>query len=177
MGSPVLATIRLTLYLLFTLLLMPVQWVALRTSPRLAVALPLFYHRICLRILGMRVERHGEGNGRHPTLFVVNHCSYLDIAVLGSLIGGSFVAKAEVAGWPLFGWLAKLQRTVFVDRQRRAGVSGQRDEIANRLEAGDDLILFPEGTSSDGNRILPFKTALFAVAERRVAARPWSSSP
>lgn len=177
MGSPVLATIRLTLYLLFTLPLMPVQWVALRTSPRLAVALPLFYHRICLRILGMRVERHGAGNGRHPTLFVVNHCSYLDIAVLGSLIGGSFVAKAEVAGWPLFGWLAKLQRTVFVDRQRRAGVSGQRDEIANRLEAGDDLILFPEGTSSDGNRILPFKTALFAVAERRVAGRPLVVQP
>ncbi|MCA8930513.1 MAG: 1-acyl-sn-glycerol-3-phosphate acyltransferase, partial [Alphaproteobacteria bacterium] len=171
------ASVRLTLYLLFTLPLMPVQWVALRTSRRLAVGLPLFYHRICLRILGMRVERHGEGNGRHPTLFVVNHCSYLDIAVLGSLIGGSFVAKAEVAGWPLFGWLAKLQRTVFVDRQRRVGVSGQRDEIANRLEAGDDLILFPEGTSSDGNRILPFKTALFAVAERRVAGRPLVVQP
>jgi 1-acyl-sn-glycerol-3-phosphate acyltransferase len=177
MGSPILAAVRLTFYLLFTLSLMPAQWLAVRASRRMAIAIPLFYHRICLHILGMRVERHGERTPDRPTLFVINHCSYLDIAVLGSMIGGSFIAKAEVAGWPLFGWLARLQRTVFVDRQRRTGVSNQRDEISNRLEAGDDLILFPEGTSSDGNRVLPFKTALFAVAERRVDGHALTIQP
>ena len=98
-------------------------------------------------------------------LFVANHISYLDITVLGSLIAGSFVAKTEVARWPLFGWLAKLQRSVFVDRQVRS-TAQQRDAIAERLAAGDALILFPEGTSGDGNRVLPFKSALFSVADQ-----------
>ena len=86
--------------------------------------------------------------------------------MLGSLIAGSFVAKAEVADWFFFGWLAKLQRTVFVERRVRR-TADQRDVMARRLEAGDNLILFPEGTSDDGNRVLPFKSALLSVAERR----------
>ncbi|MGE0717523.1 MAG: lysophospholipid acyltransferase family protein [Alphaproteobacteria bacterium] len=177
MGSPVLATCRLVVYGLLTVVLMPVQLLALAVSRRAATALPLAYHRACLWVLGMNVERRGAIATDRPTLFVVNHCSYLDITVLGSLIGGSFIAKAEVAGWPFFGWLAKLQRTVFVERQKRTAAAGQRDEIAGRLEAGDDLILFPEGTSSDGNRILPFKTALFSVAERQVKDRPLVVQP
>jgi 1-acyl-sn-glycerol-3-phosphate acyltransferase len=97
-------------------------------------------------------------------LFVANHVSYADITVLGSVIAGSFIAKVEVADWPFFGWLAKLQRSVFVDRRVRSAIT-QRDAISKRLAVGDALILFPEGTSSDGNRVLPFKTALFAAAE------------
>ena len=97
-------------------------------------------------------------------MFVANHCSYFDIAVLGSLIKGSFVAKKEVARWPLFGLLAKLQRSVFVDR-RGLRAADHRDTIGERLSTGDNIILFPEGTSCDGNRILPFKSALFAAAK------------
>src|SRR5205814_10540746 len=93
-----------------------------------------------------------------------NHVSYLDITVFGSLIAGSFIAKTEVARWPLFGWLARLQRSVFIDRKVRS-TAAQRDSIAGRLAAGDALILFPEGTSGDGNRVLPFKSALFSVAD------------
>ncbi len=77
----------------------------------------------------------------------------------------SFVAKSEVASWPFFGLLAKLQRTVFVDR-RRSSAAKQRDAITERLSAGGRLVLFAEGTSNDGNRVLPFKSALFSVAER-----------
>ena len=80
------------------------------------------------------------------------------------LIAGSFVAKNEVRRWPLFGWLARLQRTVFIDRRVRS-TTEQRAAIAARLTAGDALILFPEGTSGDGNRVLPFKSALFSVAD------------
>ena len=98
-------------------------------------------------------------------LFAANHISYTDITVLGSVIPGSFIAKAEVANWPFFGWLAKLQRSVFVDRQVRSTAT-QRDAIGERLAAGDALILFPEGTSGDGNRVLPFKSALFAAAQQ-----------
>jgi len=104
-------------------------------------------------------------------LFAANHVSYADITVLGSVIAGSFIAKAEVADWPFFGWLAKLQRSVFVDRRVRSTIT-QRDAISRRLAVGDALILFPEGTSSDGNRVLPFKTALFAAAEHGKGLSP-----
>jgi 1-acyl-sn-glycerol-3-phosphate acyltransferase len=88
----------------------------------------------------------------------------------------SFVAKAEVAQWPGYGWLAKLQRTVFVDRRRNSTME-QRDSIGRRLAAGDALVLFPEGTSNDGNRILPFRSALLSVAEAAPADRPLAIQP
>ena len=111
---------------------------------------------------------HGSVAATNPILFVSNHCSYSDIMVLGSVITGSFVAKAEVASWPFFGLLAKLQNTVFIER---TGIRAreQRDGMVKRLTAGDNLILFPEGTSDDGNRVLPFKSALFSVAQHPLA--------
>jgi 1-acyl-sn-glycerol-3-phosphate acyltransferase len=144
-----------------------VQVAFLALSTRLATMLPILYHRVCCRLLDLHIEVRGIVSTAKPTLFVCNHSSYLDISVLGSLVPGSFVAKAEVADWPFFGFLAKLQRTVFVDRQRRTTTRRQRDELARRLDAGDNLILFPEGTSNDGNRTLPFRSALFGVAERK----------
>jgi 1-acyl-sn-glycerol-3-phosphate acyltransferase len=91
--------------------------------------------------------------------------------VLGSLLDASFIAKREVAGWPLFGWLARLQRSVFIDRRARS-TAHQRDGIAARLAANEALILFPEGTSGDGGRLLPFKSALFSVADHAVGPGP-----
>ena len=167
-GSPLRAVVRLVVYLAFTLALIPVQAAALRLGSRLVERLPVFYHRQCCRILGIKVELSGTPSTARPTLFVCNHTSYIDITVLSSAMPISFVAKAEVAGWPLFGLLAKLQRTVFVDRKRGSTME-QRDGIAARLAAGDNLMLFPEGTSDDGNRILPFRSALFSVAEGREA--------
>jgi lyso-ornithine lipid O-acyltransferase len=169
-GSPLRATGRLIVYLALTLTLIPVQAAALALGSRLAVRLPVFYHRLCCRILGITVETSGAPSTARPTLFVCNHTSYIDITVLSSAMQISFVAKAEVAGWPLFGLLAKLQRTVFVDRKRGSTME-QRDGIAARLAAGDNLMLFPEGTSDDGNRILPFRSALFSVAENREGDR------
>lgn len=96
--------------------------------------------------------------------------------VLGSIIDASFIAKVEVSGWPLFGLLAKLQRTVFIERRAR-DTARQRDEIGARLAAGDRLVLFPEGTSDDGVTVLPFKSALFAVAERAVGNVPLTVQP
>lgn len=165
LGSPFRPYLRLLIYGLLIVLLIPVQAAAVAFGiRRLAEGVPLFFHRTCLRVLGMRVVQRGEMSRDRPTLFVCNHASYLDITVLGALIAGSFVAKAEVARWPVFGLLAKLQRTVFVDRQRNSA-HRQRDTIAGRIIAGDNLILFPEGTSSDGNRTLPFRSALLSVAE------------
>ncbi|CAO3414188.1 lysophospholipid acyltransferase family protein [Azospirillum argentinense] len=177
LGSPVRGGLRLAVYLLWTLLLVPVQALAVAVRSPLRFRIPRFYHRVCTAILGIGVVVRGERAMDGPVLFVSNHSSYLDITVLGSVIPGSFVAKSEVAGWPFFGALAKLQQTVFVERKARSGVEKQRDELGARLDAGDSLILFPEGTSSDGNRTLPFKTALFAVAARRIGDRPLTVQP
>ena len=176
MGSPTLRIARVALYLGWTLGLMPVQGVGLALRRPWSRTLPSFYHRWCCRILGLRVRAVGAPTVARPVLFASNHVSYADIAVLGSLIAGSFIAKAEVAHWPLFGWLAKLQRTVFVDRRMRS-TQLQRDAMTERLAAGDALILFPEGTSGDGNRVLPFKSALFSAAEPMQAIVPIAVQP
>lgn len=176
MGSTLLGIGRLAAYLAWTLLLIPVQAVAVAARLPLARRLPRFYHRVCCRIVGIDLDVRGRPSAVRPTLFISNHSSYLDIMVLGALIEGSFVAKSEVSGWPLFGLLAKLQRTIFVDRRaRHAG--RDRSSLEARLAAGDDLILFPEGTSSDGNRTLPFKSALFAAAALEAGGRPIQVQP
>ena len=176
MGSSTLRLARIALYLGCTLAMMPVQGAGLLLQARWTGRLPRFYHRCCCRILGLRVRALGGPVLRRPVLFVANHVSYIDITVLGSLVEASFVAKSEVAGWPLFGWLAKLQRSVFVDR-RVGSIARQRDALGARLAAGDALILFAEGTSSDGNRVLPFKTALLAAAAGGGASVPVAVQP
>lgn len=175
-GSTMLRLRRTAAYLAWTVLLMPVQGIGLILRQPWVARLPRCYHRHCCRILGIEVRRIGEPVNAKPVLFASNHVSYIDITVLGSLIPGSFVAKSEIAGWPFFGCLAKLQRSVFVDRQVRS-TAQQRDAIAERLAAGDALILFPEGTSGDGNFVLPFKSALFSVVfnkEQAIAVQPVS---
>src|SRR5476651_2348319 len=155
LGSPLRGAIRLLSYLLLTLLLLPVHLLAVALGLRtVANRLPVLYHRTVCGILGIRVRVHGMRSVVTPTLFVCNHVSYLDIAVLGSLVPGSFVAKAEVATWPFFRTLAKAQRTIFVERTS-SKASTSRDEMMRRLDTGDNLMLFPEGTSSDGTRVLP----------------------
>lgn len=168
-GSPYRSAWRLACFLLLVATVSIVQTTCLALRTRLAAIVPMLYHRVCCWLLDIRIETRGTMSTVTPTLFVCNHTSYLDISVLGSLIPGSFVAKAEVADWPFFGFLAKLQRTVFIDRKRRTAAHLQREQLGRRLDAGDSLILFPEGTSNDGNRTLPFRSALFGVAERKAA--------
>jgi len=175
-SSPPRAAARLFVFLALTFPLMPIQALLLALKAKFSRRLPVIYHRLVCRVLGMDLDVHGAISAVHPTLFVCNHVSYLDIEALGSIIEGSFVAKREVSRWPLFGWLAKLQRTVFVER-RAAGVTNERDGLAERLAAGDSLILFAEGTSGDGNRLRPFKSALFSVAEQTVNGRPLTVQP
>ena len=175
-GSNLRGFLRLGAYLGVTLGLSFVQLPLLLAGSRGAHLLPRFYHRLTCRIVGLDVEQRGQMAPTTPTLFVSNHSSYLDIPVLGSLILGSFVAKTEVGSWPIFGWLAKMQRTVFIDR-RRGTTHRQRDDLQRRLDAGGSLILFPEGTSNDGNRVLPFRSALLSVAERAARGESLTVQP
>ncbi len=175
-SSQATALFRGFLYITLTLVLIPVQAVAVVLHLPLSKRLPMWYHRLCCRILGIRLEVFGRRSRARPTLFVANHASYLDIAIYGALIPGSFVAKSEVAKWPLFGLLAKLQNSVFVDRRVRTSHL-QASDIGRRLDARDSMILFPEGTSDDGNKVKPFKSALFAVAEMKPRGQPLVVQP
>ncbi|MBI3707661.1 MAG: 1-acyl-sn-glycerol-3-phosphate acyltransferase [Proteobacteria bacterium] len=175
-GSPLRAIVRLFGYFVLTVPLMPVQGAALALRLPLARRLPNVYHRICCRLFGIEVEVSGEISAVRPTLFVVNHQSYLDVTILSAVVETCFVAKHEVARWPFFGWLAKLQNTVFVAR-RVSGVTKERDDVARRLAEGNNLVLFAEGTSGEGTRMLPFKRALFSVAEQTVDGQPLVVQP
>lgn len=147
-----------------TLPLMPLQQLFVWVWPAMARTFPMHYHRMVCRILGVKLDIRGVPPTRGPVLLASNHVSWLDIVVLSATAPVSFVAKRDVNGWPFFGSLARLQRTVFVDRERRAGTGQSRDEMQERLKAGDILVLFPEGTSSDGNGVLPFKSSFFGAA-------------
>lgn len=147
-----------------TLPLMPVQKLLVATGSRHARTFPHWYHRRLASIIGLKVKCVGERPSR-ACLIAANHVSWLDIPVLSAALPVSFIAKQEVAGWGIFGSLARLQRSVFVNRERRHTTAESRDEIQERLKAGDTLVLFAEGTSTDGNRVLPFRSSFFASAE------------
>ncbi len=129
-----------------------------------------FYHRTLCRIIGLKLQVVGRP-APGATLFVSNHTSWLDVLVLGAVLDARFVSKAEVAGWPLIGWVAKLGRCVFVSRSR-SRTGDEADDMTNRLRAGEALILFPEGTTSDGTRVLPFRSSFFSVATNAAQVQP-----
>lgn len=118
------------------------------------------------------VSMSGEAPAGPGTLYVSNHISWLDIPVLGSIVETDFIAKAEVVKWPVIGPLSRRTGTLFVDREERRRVHQQADAIANRLAQGHSLVLFPEGTTSDGVDLLPFRTSLFEAAQGAARIQP-----
>lgn len=144
---------------------MALQAALLVLGGRAARWLPVWYHRLVCRLLGLRISIRGRPAAERPLLLAANHVSWLDIPIFSTVAPLSFIAKSEVAGWPVVGWLAKLQRTVFVDRQRRTETGKVSRQIARRLAAGDIMVLFAEGTSSAGNSVLPFRSALLGAAQ------------
>jgi lyso-ornithine lipid O-acyltransferase len=148
--------------------LLPLQWLCWRFGWAPRRHLPTLFHRVTARIIGLKVTVGGEPAEGRPLILVSNHVSWLDITALGSVTPLSFIAKAEIAAWPVFGLLAKLQRSIFVDRNNRNGTGKVNTEIAERLKEGDPIVLFAESTTSDGNRILPFRSALVGAAQEAV---------
>ncbi|HEY5346738.1 MAG TPA: lysophospholipid acyltransferase family protein [Rhizomicrobium sp.] len=168
----------IAVFLLVTLILIPWQWLANLFHFPWRKTFPQAYHKFLCRLFGFRLRIIGAPLKNQGVLLLANHTSWIDILIFSAAAPISFVAKAEVARWPLFGTLARLQRSVFVERMRRAQTGEARDEIRERLLQGDALVLFPEGTSGDGNFVLPFKSALMGAAEatleggRRVPVQP-----
>ena len=157
------ATAILIMFIVTTLICIPLQSLALKLDSRLRQRIPLIYHRFFCALMGARVKIIGTP-ATGGVLLSANHVGWLDIPILSAITPVSFVAKEEVGAWRFFGTLARLQRTIFV-RRVRTKARDDRDSIHKRLTEGEAVVIFPEGTSSDGNRVLPFKSSLFSVAE------------
>ena len=150
---------------LLLIILAPFQLLGIYLLPPLARGIPVFFHRCLLKLFGVRLHIEGKLEKGRPLLIAANHVSWLDIVVMGAVAPLSFVAKIEMAKWPLFGQLAWLQRTVFVQRQDRRKSADQANDIAQRMANRETMVLFPEATTSDGLRLIPFKTALFEAVK------------
>jgi 1-acyl-sn-glycerol-3-phosphate acyltransferase len=150
----------------FALVGMPVQLVLMRTSRRASSILPRIFFRLLAFGLGLKITAIGRPVRNEPVLLVSNHISWLDIVAIGAVVPVRFVAKSDVARYPLVGFFARLARTIFVDRTRRTGTGRTAGEMSDALSAGDPLLLFAEGTSDIGTHVLPFKSALIGAAEK-----------
>jgi 1-acyl-sn-glycerol-3-phosphate acyltransferase len=163
MTSNIRMVMRLIAVLGWTLPCMLIQAVFLAVPGPAKVRFAQTYWRGVARILGLRIKIRGQVTAHRPILFIANHCTWLDIIVLGTVLPGCFVAKGDIANWPFIKWIARLGRTVFVSRAKST-LERERDGLLGRLAAGDNIILFPEGTTSDGTRILPFQSSFLAIA-------------
>ncbi|MBL6456631.1 1-acyl-sn-glycerol-3-phosphate acyltransferase [Belnapia sp. T6] len=173
LGGRIRAVRRIIAVLLWTLVSIPIQAVLLLLPGRPKIVFARIYHAVLCRLIGLRVQVIGLPTTARPVLFLSNHSSWLDVLVLGGVLEGCFVAKAEVGTWPLIRTVARLGRTVFVSRSRgRTG--SEAGAMRDRLKAGDSLILFPEGTSNDGTRVLPFRSSFLATAGAAEQVQPVS---
>ena len=146
-----------------------IVWIALNYIPRVALrsdcsrlhAKARWLQWGCRRVIRIfNLDIRAGGPIPQKGLLVSNHLSYLDILILSALTPAIFVAKREVKNWPVFGLFARMAGTLFVDRQRRMPAVASSTSIEALLAGGALVVLFPEGTSSDGKTVLPFKSAL-----------------
>ncbi|NKB98722.1 MAG: 1-acyl-sn-glycerol-3-phosphate acyltransferase [Pseudomonadales bacterium] len=128
---------------------------------------PELFHSTAAKLFNIQCVIHGQCNEGAATFYVANHATYLDVFVLGGVIEGSFVAKSEVSGWPVFGQLARLQNTVFLERRAQRAAE-QVAVLRDHLAEGRSLIVFPEGTSTAGDYVAPFRSSLYRAAEGHV---------
>ena len=169
------ASFTIIVLIIVTLPLIPIQIILNALNLPAKRTLPVLWHRFAARIIGLRVSVEGEISNKRPLLITANHISWLDIVAFGTSGPICFIAKQEVSAWPAFGWLAKLQRTVFINRERRSATGEKTSEIAKRLNAGDVMVLFAEGTSTSGAHVLDFRSALLGAAQKAIKgdARVW----
>ncbi|MBX3530606.1 MAG: 1-acyl-sn-glycerol-3-phosphate acyltransferase [Rhizobiaceae bacterium] len=144
------------------------QIVVLATGIGNRRTLPRLWHGFIVWMLDFRVHITGKMSTERPLFLAGNHVSWTDIMVIGSVAEVNFIAKQEVKKWAVIGPLSRLQNTVFVDRDRRRKSAEQASEISVRLKAGDPMFLFAEGSTGDGNLLIPFKSTLFGAASLAV---------
>jgi 1-acyl-sn-glycerol-3-phosphate acyltransferase len=164
-----LRAVLIVLTLLLFLSLAPLQWLALRRRWPLRLWLPVALGRTLASLLPLRVFVDRAPPPHGPRLIAANHVSWLDIVVLCSVEPVCFLAKLEVEAWPVVSAFARLQETVFVDRQRRRSIPAANAAMAQRMLAGRPVLLFPEGTTGDGSVLRKFRSSHFAAARDLLA--------
>jgi 1-acyl-sn-glycerol-3-phosphate acyltransferase len=157
--------IIIILLILLTTILLPIQSVIRSLNLSSSYVVPMFYHRAVLKLLGIKIKIIGTPS-INASLVISNHASWIDIFIISSIIPTSFVAKNDVSKWIFVSYLAKLQKTIFIDRNSPKKLTETSDIIKNRLLNHENVTIFPEGTSTDGNKILPFKTSIFMICEK-----------
>lgn len=153
------------------LMLVPGWFFEARGSPVAQDRERRFMQRITRRLVA-QVAMTGAPPSGPGTLYVCNHISWMDIAVLGGALDANFIAKSDVRGWPIIGPLSRRSGTLFVAREERHRVHHQADQIGQKLKSGRSLVLFAEGTTSDGLTILPFRSSLFEAAMHATCIQP-----
>jgi lyso-ornithine lipid O-acyltransferase len=159
---------RLVLFAFGLSFLVPLIKMIMPFKPAWAYRVCMWVHSYSCWCFNVAVEQIGEPVGdrtKEPVLYVFNHISWVDIVVVGGLVKGCFVAKAELEHWPVMGGLADVQRTIYIKREERHRAGDQKNTIADQLVSGNNILLFPEGTSGLGNILLPFKTSLFGITD------------
>ncbi len=149
----------------FILIGLPIQALIVKLNLPFWHVLPRGFHRLSCIFLGLRVHTIGQPERRRPTLLVSNHISWTDIIAVGSVADVTFVAKSEIARWFFVGFMASLQRTIFVDRNKRSDARRTSSEMAERMAGGRTVLLFAEGQSGLGTHVLPFRSALIGAAQ------------
>ncbi|WP_237216958.1 lysophospholipid acyltransferase family protein [Falsiroseomonas oryziterrae] len=173
LGGRVRAVRRIATILIWTLIAIPIQALLMVLPGRGNIAFGKFYFRALAWLMGLKIRVVGDAAPGRSVLFVSNHSSWLDIVVLGGTLDACFIAKREIGEWPLINIVAKLGRTVFVSRSRTQ-TKGEAGVIREKLGQGERIILFPEGTTSDGTRVLPFRSAFLSVADHATLVQPVS---
>lgn len=161
------------LFLIMTLPSIILQFCIIKRMSHLSHHIPQKYLQWMCKLLRIHIHIIGTPLTNVPVLYTANHWSWMDIPVLGSVLKCSFVAKSDIAGWPIFGLLAKLNNTIFVNRSARQDALNQANMITEHFKQNKAVILFAEGTSNDGNRVLNFKSSLFSVAKPMDNIKPF----
>ena len=162
--SPLLSIFRLSVLLPWTIICSLIQMSFFFFPKRFSFIIPKLFFKGLLMIFGITLKICGQAN-KKGTLFISNHTSYLDIIILGSELDGKFVAKSEIANWPIINVIVKLGKTIFINRKEILKSKNQVNILSSNLRDGFNVILFPEGTSNNGTQILPFKSSLFGIVE------------
>lgn len=163
MMRSVVASLKMSAFALTCLITIPFQlFILLFTRGAPAYVLPHYWAIVICAVFRIKIIKSGEVTRNGQVIYVSNHISYLDIPALSSLLYGSFVAKKDVAGWPVFGFLSKLQQTAFISRERK-DAAAMGAALDTMLRGGKNMVIFPEGTSTDGRDIYPFKSSLFSI--------------
>lgn len=162
--SRIKSFVIIIIILVITILLLPIQVLFHVLNIQASYTLPMYYHRIFIKLLGIKITIKGEISNK-PGLIVSNHGSWVDIFLISSILRTVFVAKNDVSKWPIISLLAKLQKTIFIDRNNPRKLIRTIKDIEKRILKNEKIVIFAEGTSSDGNKILPFKSSIFLICD------------